>query len=200
MTDAPLVYPKMRVGLLGGSFNPAHDGHRHISLLALRRLRLDQVWWLVSPQNPLKATAGMAPFSKRIDGARQVAAHPAIHVSSLEEDLGTQYTADTIDAIQGRYPGVNFVWLMGSDNLIQLPLWRRWTDIMESVPVAVFARPGSVSQAANGQAAQRYARARLPDHAGALLPSLGPPAWVFLHDRQHPESATRLRRLKKGKG
>ncbi|MBT4905881.1 MAG: nicotinate-nicotinamide nucleotide adenylyltransferase, partial [Rhodospirillaceae bacterium] len=127
-----------RIGLLGGSFNPAHDGHRHISQLALARLGLDEVWWLVSPQNPLKSEAGMAPFESRLESADRIACDRRIRVSALEAELGTRYTADTLKALQNRYPAARFVWLMGADNLVQISRWRAWTQIFKTIPIAVF--------------------------------------------------------------
>jgi nicotinate (nicotinamide) nucleotide adenylyltransferase/ribosome silencing factor RsfS/YbeB/iojap len=183
-----------RIGLLGGSFNPAHGGHLHISRLALRTLDLDAVWWLVSPQNPLKPTDGMAPFGERLAGAGEVAAADRrIRVSGIEAELGSTYTADTLQALQRRFPHARFVWLMGGDNLVQLPHWRRWQDIFRAVPVAVFTRPGSSLKALAGIAAHRFARARVPPHASRRLASLPPPAWAFLHTRLDPRSATRIR-------
>ena len=132
-----------RIGLLGGSFNPAHRGHLHLSLTALQRLDLDEVWWLVSPQNPLKPVAGMAPFAARLDQARQVAAgHKRIRVTDLENRLGgSHYTADTLKALRRRFPRLRFVWLMGGDNLVQIRHWERWAEIFRTVPIAVFDRP-----------------------------------------------------------
>ena len=130
-----------RIGLLGGSFNPAHDGHRTIGLRALRELRLDAVWWLVSPQNPLKPRAGMAPLAERLAGARRVARHPRIRASALEAALGTRHTVDTVAALRRRWPKARFVWLTGADNLLQMPAWRRWPALFRAVPVAVFDRP-----------------------------------------------------------
>lgn len=183
----------LRIGLLGGSFNPAHDGHRHISLYALRRLRLDMIWWLVSPQNPLKPEAGMAAFGERIAGAQDVARHPRIRVSDIETRLGTQYTVDTVRALKRRFRRHRFVWIMGADNLVQLPKWRQWTAIFDLVPVAVFARSPYSGTALSGPAARRYAHKRLPDRAASRLASTPAPAWVFLHTPLHPASATRIR-------
>jgi nicotinate-nucleotide adenylyltransferase len=184
---------RLRVGLLGGSFNPAHDGHRHVSLTALRRLRLDQVWWLVSPQNPLKPAAGMAPQGERIRRARQVARHPRIRVTGLEARLGTRYTADTLAALHRRFPGVRFVWLMGADNLRQMPRWRRWQAIFGATAIAVFDRRPYSFQALAGQAARRYAHRRIAERQAFCLADRMPPAWVFLHSRLHPASATAIR-------
>jgi nicotinate-nucleotide adenylyltransferase len=184
---------RRRVGLLGGSFNPAHAGHRHISVSALRRLALDEVWWLVSPQNPLKPVKGMAPLAKRLAGGRKAARHPRIRVTAIEAALGTRYTADTLDALVGRFPYTRFVWLMGADNLVQLPRWHRWRSIFETVPIAVFDRSPYSFRALAGKAARRFAHRRLPERQASVLAESQPPAWVFLHTRLHPASATVIR-------
>ncbi|MBI4968496.1 MAG: nicotinate-nucleotide adenylyltransferase [Rhodospirillales bacterium] len=181
---------RRRVGLLGGSFNPAHDGHRHISLLALARLRLDEIWWLVSPQNPLKPVAGMAPFAQRLAGARALARHPRIRVSGLEAELGTRYSVDSLTALSRRFPQTRFVWLMGADILAELPRWRRWTRLFAQAPIACFARPNYSWPALAGQAAIRFARWRV---APARLGGARTPAWSFLFVRKHDASASRIR-------
>ena len=171
-----------------------HGGHLHISRLALRRLQLDEVWWLVSPQNPLKPSAGMAPFAERLAAAARVtAAERRIRVSDIEGGLGSSYTADTIQALRRRFPRARFVWLMGGDNLAQLPYWKRWQNIVRSVPIAVFDRPGTALRALAGKAAHRFARARIPLTAARRLALMAPPAWVFFHTRLDPRSATRIR-------
>ena len=182
-----------RIGLLGGSFNPAHGGHRHVSLEALRRLRLDAVWWLVSPQNPLKPQAGMAPLAERLAGARALARHPRLLVTDLEALLGTRYTADTVRLLTRRLPGRRFVWLMGADNLIQIDRWESWTEIFHALPVAVLARPSYSLGASSAKAAQRFRRYRLPERRAARLPAEVPPAWAFLHIRLSALSATQIR-------
>ncbi len=183
-----------RIGLLGGSFNPAHEGHVHISVQALTRLDLDEVWWMVSPQNPLKSTTGMAPFDERFHGAKAVAAvERRIRVTDLEVRLGTRYTADTLAAIGRRFKGHRFVWIMGADNLIQIPRWQRWTSIFHSLPVAVFARPSYSLKALSTKAARRFARHRIRARAAGKLSRMRPPAWVFLWIRTHAQSATRIR-------
>ena len=182
-----------RIGLLGGSFNPAHEGHRHISLFALQRLRLDAVWWLVSPQNPLKPIDGMASFDDRFASAEDVAQHPRIVVSDIESRIGTRYTADTLRVLHHRHSRHRFVWIMGADNLIQLSRWRDWTSIVEMVPIAVFARPGYSQRSLFSAAAHRYRRNRLPDHAATGLVDRKTPAWVFMHTPLHPASATEIR-------
>ncbi len=188
-----------RIGLLGGSFNPAHDGHRHISLLALRRLGLDEVWWLVSPQNPLKPVRGMAPLAKRLAAARTAARHPRIRVTDIERTLNTRYTVDTVRALKRRYPEYIFVWLIGADNLLQMPRWKAWSDLFHAVAVAVFARPSYSLKALAGQAATRFARFRLPESRARCLVRRQPPAWTFLRIRLHPASATAIRAAAKKK-
>ena len=182
-----------RIGLLGGSFNPAHEGHLHISRMALQRLALDEVWWLVSPQNPLKPTAGMAPLAARLDAAADMARHPRIRVTDLERQLGTRYTVDTLRALCRRRRDCRFIWLMGADNLGQMPRWKSWTAIFGMVGIAVFARPGYSLKALSGLAASRYARFRLPERAAPRLALDEPPEWVFLKVRLHPASSTAIR-------
>ena len=182
-----------RIGLLGGSFNPAHQAHRHISLIALRRLKLEAIWWLVSPQNPLKSTAGMASLERRLQKARAVAAHPDIHVSAAEKALRTQYTIDTLEALTAKYSKAQFVWLMGGDSLASFHLWRRWKTIAKLLPIAVVARPGFTIRALASPAAQFLDDARIDERNAARLAELPPPAWVFLRERLDPTSATALR-------
>jgi nicotinate-nucleotide adenylyltransferase len=177
---------------LGGSFNPAHEGHRHVSLEALKRLGLDEVWWLVAPQNPLKPVAGMAPLAERLAAARAFARDPRIRVLDLESELGTRYTADTIAVLQALYPRQHFVWLMGADNLAQIRFWQRWRSIFARVPIAVFARPTYCRPALAELAAKRFARRRIAPPARRLA-RLDPPAWVFLPVKLDPSSATAIR-------
>ncbi len=186
----------LKVGLLGGSFNPAHRGHRHISAEALKRLGLAQVWWLVSPQNPLKSAEGMADFDSRFAEAERMAAHPRIKVSDIEQRIRTRYTIDTLRLLKRQYPQHRFVWLMGADNLIQIPAWRGWREIFADVPIAVFDRPGYTHRAVRGRAAQYFNDARIKN-SHALL-SCSAPAWCFLFTPRDHISATELRRkLKK---
>ncbi len=185
--------PGSRVGLLGGTFDPAHEGHLHLSREALKRLALDQVWWLVSPGNPLKKINALPPAEERVAAAERVASHPRIQVSNIEEQLGTRYTVDTLAALQRAAPAVRFVWLMGADNMAQLPQWKSWETIMESVPVAVFDRPGYSLKALNGVAARKFARARLPEERASVVVDTEPPAWVFLPIARHAATATAIR-------
>jgi nicotinate-nucleotide adenylyltransferase len=188
-----------KIGLLGGSFNPAHEAHRQISLMALARLGLDEVWWLVSPQNPLKPVAGMAALPERLAEARKVARHPRIRVTGIEARLGTVYTARTIPALKRRFPALRFVWLMGADNLIQIDRWQGWQRIFNAVPVAVFARPTYCFRALASQAAHRFAKGRQPEGRAKVLAERQPPAWVFVHGRLNPLSASAIRAQRAGK-
>ncbi|HTI67596.1 MAG TPA: nicotinate-nucleotide adenylyltransferase [Caulobacteraceae bacterium] len=183
----------MRVGLFGGSFDPAHDGHAHVAQTALRRLRLDRVIWLVSPHNPLKQARGPAPLAQRLAGARAVAHGPAMIVSDVESRIGSRYTLDTVRLLKGRFPGVRFVWLMGSDNLAGFHRWRGWSQIMREAPMAVVARPGALHPSRAAPAARRFAAGRLPARAAALLPGRPAPAWTYLAGPLNPTSSTALR-------
>ncbi|OYX40955.1 MAG: nicotinic acid mononucleotide adenylyltransferase [Rhodobacterales bacterium 32-67-9] len=167
------------IGLLGGSFDPAHEGHAHITREALKRFGLDRVWWLVSPGNPLKVN-GPAPMADRIARAGEVMAHPRVVISDIEARLGTRYTARTLGRLRALYPGVRFVWLMGADNLAEFDRWQDWEWIMRNVPLGIFARPGTRLAARGARAADEYACYRLPAEAAQLLPRMAPPAWCFL--------------------
>ena len=156
-------------------------------------LGLDQVWWMVSPQNPLKSAQDMAGFEARMEGARRIADHPDIEVSDIEAGLGTRYTVDTLEALIARLPKVRFVWLMGADNLVQLPQWRDWEGIFALVPIAVFDRNSYDFSAMEGEAAQRFAEARIPEDQASGLADREPPAWVYLHTPQHSASASAIR-------
>ena len=184
---------KRRVGLLGGSFNPAHAGHRHISELALKQLNLDEIWWLVSPQNPLKPSKGMAPLAARLASAIRHSRHPRMRATAVEEELGTRYTADTLRALLRRFPRTHFVWLMGADNLRQISHWEDWSSIFHLVPIAVFARPAYDLSALAGKAAIRFKRSRRFLRRAGRLASRTPPVWVFFHSRLHPASGTSIR-------
>jgi nicotinate-nucleotide adenylyltransferase len=188
---------RMRVGLLGGSFNPAHEGHRHIAMLARRRLRLDQIWLLVSPGNPLKPRAGMAPFDKRLAGARRIGDGRRVLASGIEAEFHTRYTVDTLRLLMRRFPKIRFVWIMGADILEQLPQWRRWQDIVRHLAFAVLPRPNYTQRALAGHAAHRLRAWRRPAREAVLLPGASP-AWVFLPMRQNTASATAIRLAAEG--
>jgi nicotinate-nucleotide adenylyltransferase len=192
----PPWLPGMRIGLLGGSFDPAHEGHRQVSLVGLRSLRLDQVWWLVSPQNPLKPNAPSQELVERIRAARGVASHPRIRVTGIEATLGTTYTANTLRKLLPRLAGAELVWMMGADNLAGFHRWRDWPAIAASVPIAVFNRPGSALTALAGPTATALANRRLPERAAASLAGMPPPAWVFLSKPYIQISSTELRHMR----
>lgn len=189
------------VGLLGGSFNPAHEGHFYISLQVMRRLKLDEVWWLVSPQNPLKSKDGMAPFEERFASAVKVASKsPYIHVSDFEQKTNSPYTADTLRNLVHFHPRTRFVWIMGADNLAQIHRWHEWEAIFRQVHVAVYDRSPYTYKALCGRASQRFLYART---APEKLLSKPQPSWSFLHGRRHPLSATAIRKKlaqRKGSG
>jgi nicotinate-nucleotide adenylyltransferase len=184
----------MLTGLLGGSFNPAHGGHRRISLEAIRALGLDEVWWLVSPGNPLKSAAGMAPLPARFGAARRQARRAPIRVSVIERELGTRYTVDTLRALVRRYPRRRFVWLMGADNLAQFHRWRDWRRIARTVPIAVIARPGYDGPALASPAMAWLSRNRRTAASFRNRAEWSAPALVILRFDPDPRSATAIRR------
>lgn len=184
----------LRVGILGGSFNPAHEGHIHISTLALEALALDQVWWIVSPQNPLKPVEGMATFEERFASAEEMAREDQrIVVSDLEKQLGKQFTAETLPLIAGQYPNTRFVWIMGADNLSQMEHWENWPSIFNTVPIAVFARPPYDSSVLTCTVAARFADHRQDESRGAELADMSAPAWIYFDTPLNPKSATQIR-------
>ena len=180
------------IGLLGGSFDPAHDGHVQLTETALRRLPLDRIWWVVSPGNPLKAQ-GPAGMAARIGHAHRLMDHPRVEITDIEARLGTRYTAETLRALRRLYPGVTFVWLMGADNMVQLSRWRDWKEIVTTTPMAIFARPGTRIAARTAKAATVFRRGRLRAEQAARLPRRKPPAWVFLNMPMMPVSSSAIR-------
>lgn len=180
------------IGLLGGSFDPAHAGHVHITREALKRFGLSRIWWLVSPGNPLKAH-GPAPLPQRIARAEALMQHPRVTVTGIEAHLGTRYTAQTLRALRARYPGVRFVWLMGADNLVQLHRWQDWRDIVRTCPIGVLARPAVRISACTSPAARIYAGARLPAAAAGRLGRAAPPAWCFVNVPMVAHSSSAIR-------
>ena len=182
-----------RIGVLGGSFNPAHGGHRHISLQARRRLGLDRIWWLVSPQNPLKPRAGMAPLKARMARAKEIARHPRIKVTALETELGTRYTADTAEALRRRFPQHDFIWLMGADNLVQLHRWRDWRRLARTLPIAVIARPAYIRAARRARAMGWLRRFLKTSERARQWTEWRLPAILFLRIPLDPQSGTAIR-------
>ena len=186
------------MGLLGGSFNPAHDGHRHVAKLALARLGLDQVWLLVSPGNPLKSDKGMAPFAERLRGAAALGDGRRVIATAIEAAFGTRYSVDTLRILRRRFPRIRFVWIMGADILTQLPRWRRWREIVRELPFVVLPRPGYTLPALAGQAAGRLRGGRRPAHEAPIL-SRSRSGWVFLPAPQNATSATAIREARRPK-
>lgn len=186
--------PGLKIGLLGGSFDPPHAGHVHVTKWALKAFGLDRVWWLVSPGNPLKPDAP-ADLARRIAAARAIMRHPKVIVTDVEARIGTRFTAETLAVLRVRCPGVRFVWLMGADNLAGFHRWDRWDAIMGSAPVGVLARPGDQLSAGLSPAARRYARWRLPAAEARILPLLDPPAWALITGRMLDLSSSELRAL-----
>ncbi len=189
----PLVLAGQRIGIMGGSFNPPHEGHAIVAETAVKRLGLDQLWWVVTPGNPLKANGGLPPQPERMADARAFARGPKMKITGFEAELGTPYTAATLAFLKSRYPDVHFVWVMGADNLAGFNRWQHWKSIAASFPIAVVDRPGWRLKALAGEAAQLLGQARLGEAEARRLPTAQPPAWVFLTSRLSEQSSTKLR-------
>ncbi|WP_150525287.1 nicotinate-nucleotide adenylyltransferase [Roseibium sediminis] len=183
-----------RIGLFGGSFNPPHSGHLLVAETARKRLALDQVWWLVTPGNPLKDHSHLAPLAHRLEMTSTLASGPHMRVTAYEQVLGSPYTARTVDMLKAKRPNLRFVWLMGADNLATFHRWQDWRSILAQVPVAVVNRPGATLSVLSAPMARAFGSCRLPEKDAALLPDLMPPAWTFLHAPLDETSSTALRR------
>lgn len=187
----------LSIGLFGGSFNPAHSGHMHLASTALRALNLDQIWWMVSPQNPLKPK--QPSYTSRVKTVEALGLPYAMKISHMETRFGTQYTVDTLTKARQTWPRTNFVFLMGADNLLQLPKWKNWQKIMATMPIAVIARPGKNNSAVKsrlGKIAQIYRKDRLPESQADILKYLAAPAWVYLTPPMNPQSSSAIRAAK----
>jgi nicotinate-nucleotide adenylyltransferase len=190
----PPTSPGLRVGLFGGSFNPPHEGHRLVAETALRRLGLDQVWWIVTPGNPLKSIAELPAQETRMALVRNlVGPDRRMVITGIETQIGTRYTEETIRFLRSRLPEVNFVWLMGADNLASFHRWKNWENIAALVPMAIIDRPGSTLKAVSSPAARSLARYRIDESDARLLPRLSAPRWLFLHGKRSAQSSTALR-------
>ena len=193
----PPAPPGVRIGLLGGSFNPAHAGHRRLSEIARRRLGLHRVWWMVSPGNPLKPTAELAPLATRLAEARRIANARWIEVTAFEADLGSVYTFDTLTFLRARYPRAEFVWLMGADNLATMHRWRAWSRIAETLPMAVIDRPGWHLRALASPAARRFAGHRISEASARKVVAADPPVWTMLTGPLSTLSSTAIRAVRR---
>lgn len=189
----PQVEKRMAVGLFGGSFNPPHEGHVLVAELALRRLELDQLWWIVTPGNPLKSGKELAPLAERLALSGKVAEDPRIRITAFEAAHELRYTADTVALVKSRNPGVDFVWVMGADSLRDFHLWKRWREIVETFPVAIIDRPGATLSATSSVMARTYDHARIDEAEAEGLARRKPPAWTFLHGPRSPLSSTAIR-------
>ena len=193
ITELPPHAPRMRIGLFGGSFNPAHDGHRLVALQCLKRLQLDAVWLIASPGNPLKDHSSLAPLATRVTQTRALMDHPRIEVTGFEAEHGFTYTYDSLSFLRRHCTGVRFVWIMGADNLAQFDQWDRWRDLAELMPIAVYARPGSIRRATSSRAATALKAYRIPEAAAETLADREPPAWVYLHGITSAQSSSAIR-------
>ncbi|MTH96352.1 nicotinate-nucleotide adenylyltransferase [Roseibium sp. RKSG952] len=190
----PHAEPGNRIGLFGGSFNPPHSGHALVASTVMKRLGLDQVWWLVTPGNPLKDHSELAPLEMRIHMTSALADHPRMKVTAYESVIGTPYTARTIEMLRVIRPSLRFVWVMGADNLASFHKWQNWRSILDLVPVAIVDRPGASLSVLSAPMAQAYEKHRLPEEDAALLPDMKPPFWTFLHTQLDENSSTHLRK------
>ena len=194
----PHVEKGLAVGLFGGSFNPPHAGHALVAEIALRRLRLDQLWWIVTPGNPLKNTSDLAPLGERIERSERLIHDPRVKVTAFEAAHRIRYTADTLELVKRRNPGVDFVWIMGADCLAPFHRWQRWREIAATFPIAVVDRPGSTLAFLSSVMAKTYARSRVDEDGAPRLARMRAPAWTFVHGPRSSLSSTALRQGRDG--
>jgi len=194
----PYVEKGMQVGLFGGSFNPPHAGHRLVAEIALRRLQLDQLWWMVTPGNPLKSTRELAPLAERIRLSEAIAKDPRVKVTAFEAAFKVRYTADTLALVRAKNPGVDFVWIMGADSLRDFHRWQRWRQIMLTFPIAVIDRPGATLSFLSSVAAKTFDYARVDERDAPLLARMRAPAWTFIHGPRSSLSSTAIRLAAQG--
>lgn len=192
ITELPLAHRDMRIGLFGGSFNPAHEGHRLVATQCLKRLALDAVWILVSPGNPLKDNSNLPSLTERVSATRALMDHPKIQVTGFEAEHGFRYSFDTLSFLRDTIPA-KFVWIMGADNLLQFDRWERWEEMAALMPIAVYARPGSTSRATFSKAATVLRANRVPEADAETLADRDPPAWVYLHGIMSRQSSSAIR-------
>ncbi|CAA2136681.1 Nicotinate-nucleotide adenylyltransferase [Hyphomicrobium sp. ghe19] len=192
--NTPFCLPGQRIGVMGGTFNPPHDGHRIAAEAAMKRLKLDQVWWLITPGNPLKSPNGLSPLADRMGLVRKFAHGPKMKITGFERELGTRYTAGTLSFLKRRYPAVRFVWIMGADNLAYFDRWQHWRHIAEIMPIAIVDRPNWRHAALSSPAARALERYRVPESEAATLADRHPPAWMLLTIRLSGLSSTALRK------
>ena len=195
-SSLPAAAPGRTIGLFGGSFDPPHEGHRHVSDTAMLRLGLDGLWWLVTPGNPLKRTDALPSMADRIAAATRVARHPRVTVTDVEARLGTRYTVDLVERLVRLRPDLRFVLVIGADNWASFHRWNGWRRIAALLPIAVVDRPGSTFRALASPAARAFARQRLPEARARELAHRSPPAWVFLTGARVPVSSTEIRRAR----
>jgi nicotinate-nucleotide adenylyltransferase len=200
MLKLPPFGARQRIGLFGGSFNPAHRGHRAVALYAMKRLKLDWVWWMVSPQNPLKDKKETGDYAERLAYTKRIANHPRFVVTDLEQQLKSTYTADTLRKLRNTMKHAHLVWIMGADSLANMHRWHDWLDIIENVPLAILARPGYSIRALGGRTATRLKASRLPFDKAATLADTPAPAWCFVSMPLRKESSTAIRKRRRASG
>jgi nicotinate-nucleotide adenylyltransferase len=193
----PHVEKGMVVGLFGGSFNPPHDGHRLVADIAIRRLKLDQLWWMVTPGNPLKSLRVLAPLSERLAHSEDLAENPRIRVTAFEKSLGSNFTAEVLRVVRHRNPGVRFIWIMGADNLMNFHKWQNWREIARTFPIAVIDRPGATLSFLSSTMARTFDRARIDEDDAGRLAYIKPPVWTFIHGPRSRLSSTAIRTSQK---